>query len=320
MKRVYSILMILTATAVAALAQSSYYRPLTLAPDDHTGGGGGAAAPAPAEAHHGKSADEIAKELANPNNDIAKLTFKNQFRSYKGDLPDADDQWNYTLLFQPVFPFSLGQTTSGAKEVLFFRPAFPFVVEQPVLRGVTGSGGGDWDGVTALGDIGFDVAYGQTLKSGWLWAAGMAGTLPTATDSDVAGKQLRLGPEMIVAKIFKKGVLGVFPSHQWDVTGWGDSYYSTTTIQPIVALTPGGGWQIATKGLYNYDWRTEEWTVPLNLTISKTVMICGKPWQFEIEVNYYVDQPDAFGPEWMIGLNVSPIVNNFIANLIKGKK
>ena len=34
---------------------------------------------APAEAHHGKSADEVAKELANPNNDLAKLTFKNQF-------------------------------------------------------------------------------------------------------------------------------------------------------------------------------------------------------------------------------------------------
>jgi len=38
---------------------------------------------AAAEAHHGKSADEIAKELANPNTSLARLTFKNQVRWYK---------------------------------------------------------------------------------------------------------------------------------------------------------------------------------------------------------------------------------------------
>ena len=84
------------------------------------------------EAHHGKSADEIAKELANPNTSLASLTFKNQFRSYKGDLPDADDQDNYTLLFQPVFPFPLGETASGGKANLFIRPAIPLVVDQPI--------------------------------------------------------------------------------------------------------------------------------------------------------------------------------------------
>jgi len=48
-------------------------------------------------------------------------------------------------------------------------------------------------------------------------------------------------------------------------------------------------------------------------------MLGGKPWQFEVELNYYVDQPDAFGPEWMIGFNVTPIVNNFIESAFKGK-
>ena len=43
----------------------------------------------PKEAHEGKSADELAKELNNPNNDVAKLTFKFQYRWYEGDLPGA---------------------------------------------------------------------------------------------------------------------------------------------------------------------------------------------------------------------------------------
>jgi len=68
-----------------AQAQSFFDRPITLALADDKGGSGSAApaeagsaatAHAPGEPHHGKSADEIAKELANPNNSIAKLAFK----------------------------------------------------------------------------------------------------------------------------------------------------------------------------------------------------------------------------------------------------
>ena len=97
-------------------------------------------ASAPGEAHQGKSADAIAKDLANPNSDLAKLTFKNQYRWYKGDLPGADDQSNYTTLFQPVFPFSLSPTKSGAKQTIFLRPAIPIVWNQPT-PGAVGPGG-----------------------------------------------------------------------------------------------------------------------------------------------------------------------------------
>jgi hypothetical protein len=137
------------------------------------------AAPSPGmaqEAHEGKSAEEIAKELANPNNSLASLTFKNQFRWYKGDLPDADDQSNYTLLFQPVFPFPLEPTASGGKPNIFVRPAIPLLVDQPVPT--VDDGIFDWDDTTAMGDWGFDLAYGVTEKSGLLWAVGMVGTLP----------------------------------------------------------------------------------------------------------------------------------------------
>jgi len=276
---------------------------------------GEARAHAPGEDHHAKSADEVAKELANPNNSFAKLTFKNQYRWYTGDLPGAKDQSNYTLLFQPVFPFSLGTTDSGAKRVLFARPAIPLVVEQPVPT--TGGGGFHFEGITALGDIGFDLAYGQTEKSGFLWALGMVCTLPTATDGKVSGKQLRLGPEGIVAYISKVGVVGVFPSHQFDVTGWGESYYSATSIQFFLTATPGGGWAIGTQPTISYDWRTRDWTVPIHLTISKTFIVGTMPLKLEFEANYYVQQPDAFGPKWLLSFNVTPVVANVIERLVR---
>jgi len=274
---------------------------------------------APKEAHHGKTADELAKELNNPNNDVAKLTFKNQYRWYTGDLPDADSQDNYTLLFQPVFPFGLGQTEDH-KSVLFFRPAIPFVSDQPVPA--VKNGGFGWDTASGMGDIVFDLAYGRTYKSGWVGLAGIVGTLPAATDDDLKGKQLRLGPEAVFGYVQKWGLLAVFPSHQWDVYGWseGEDYdYNTTTLQTFAMFTPGGGWSVGTQPIMTYDWENEHWTVPLNLFISKTVLFDKMPFKFDLDINYYVEQPDDFGPEWMVGFNISPIVPNFISNWIRGK-
>jgi hypothetical protein len=270
------------------------------------------------EAHEGKSADEIAKELANPNSSLASLKFRNQYRTYTGDLPGANDQDNYTMVFQPVFPFPMGTTASGGKANFYVRPAIPLLVDQPVPT--PSASGIDYEKTTALGDIGFDVAYGVSEKSGLLWALGMTGTLPTATNSDVAGKQLRLGPEVLFAKSEKWGLWGVFPSHQWNVAGWGKDSYSTTTVQPLLAFLPGGGWKVAYEPIMQYDWQSKKWTAPVQLLVGKTVMFGNTPVNIEFEANYYVSQPDAFGPKWMFAVNITPVVPNFINNWIRGKK
>jgi hypothetical protein len=293
--------------APAALAQDD--APAAPAQDD-------AAACDPTTHPHGctdpTDAAAIAKELSNPAGSLASLTFKNQFRLYEGDLPDADDQSNYTLLFQPVFPFPLGTTESGGKENLFIRPAFPILVDQPTF------GASGFKGVSAFGDIGFDVAYGVTEPNGWIFIGGMVGTLPTATDSRVAGKQLRLGPEAFVGKAFDWGLLGVFPNHQWNVTGWSDSQYSTSQLQLVANFNLGDGWVASSQPQMFYDWRDEQWTVPLNAQLAKTVQIGGLPVRIQGEVSYYVDGPSAFRDEWMIGINITPVVPNFINSWIRG--
>ena len=40
--------------------------------------------------------------------------------------------------------------------------------------------------------------------------------------------------------------------------------------------------------------------------------------QTKIEANYYIEQPDLFGPEWMIGFNITPVVPNIFDRWIKG--
>ena len=113
-----------------------------------------------------RSAEDVARDLAKPNSSLATLTVKNQYRWYTGDLPGADHQDNFMMLFQPVFPLSLPQDDSGDKSTLFIRPGIPLLFDQPVLR--QGKSGLDFEGVSALGDIGFDLAYGVSKKSGFL--------------------------------------------------------------------------------------------------------------------------------------------------------
>ena len=266
-------------------------------------------------AHFGKSADEIARELANPNSSLASLTFKNQYRTYTGSFPDAGNQSNYTLLFQPVFPFPMKSPESGGKANLFVRPGIPLLFNQPVPTVINSQPA--FDSVTALGDIGFDVAYGVTEKSGFLWALGMVGTLPTATKSEVAGKELKLGPEALFAQFEKWGVYGLFPSHQWSVAGWSNKSTSVSQLQLFLVFLPGGGWSVSTQPIMNYDWKAKESTVPLNLTVSKTVTIGNTPVKIGLEANYYVQRPDQFGPQLMIGLNITPVVDNFLVSMFK---
>ena len=56
----------------------------------------------------------------------------------------------------------------------------------------------------------------------------------------------------------------------------------------------------------------------LNITFGKTMILSGRPWKLSVEVNYFVEQPDAFGPQWLISFNITPVVPNFIENWIKG--
>jgi len=255
-----------------------------------------------------KSAEEIAAELANPNTPLANLNFKFQYRTFEGNLPNADDQDSTMLLFQPSMPFPLANG-----DLLLFRPAIPLFFDQPVFNPATS----DFDSEFGLGDIAFDLAYAPTTDTGLLIAVGIISTLPTATKSELGKQRWTLGPELLIGKLTKKYVLGAFPNHQWDVAGSGEAEINLTTAQLFGTYLPGGGWNVGTSPILSYDHVINEWSIPLNFTFGKTVIMDGRPWKLAMEINYFVEQPDAFGPEWFIGFNVTPVVENVLASWFK---
>lgn len=254
---------------------------------------------------HTLSADELSKELSNPNSPLASLVFKQTYTSYKGDLPGAGDQSSNLTLFQPVFPFPL---TEDGTTNLFIRPAIPYLWEQPVFD----TKANRFKSVSGFGDMGFDVGVGRSYDSGWVMVGGIQGTLPTGADR-LSADQYRLGPEFLVAKLGEKGYWAVFPAHQWDVSG-GDTGYSTSQLELFAGLYLPNAWTVYTDSKWGYDWENDQPTIPLNLSVRKVTKLGELPIQFNLGIDYFVESNDAFGQDWAVSLSVSPVVPNFIYN------
>lgn len=248
-----------------------------------------------------RSADEIARELANPNTVLGSLSFNLDSIAYKGDLPGADDQSALRLTFQPSFPYPIEKGLN-----FFLRPAIPIVIKQDVPT----SGGFDEKGVD-LGDISFDVGLGKSFSNGMVLVGGVAGTLPTASDDALGLDQWLLGPELAVATVKKWGVVGLLVSHQWDVAGEDSFSTSITGGQYFYTFNVGDGWQIRSAPTFSYNHNAQsgqEWTLPVGIGVNKTMILGGTPWKFGLEYWDYVKQPDAFGPNWQIRFTVTPVV------------
>jgi hypothetical protein len=255
-------------------------------------------APAPEGGAAKPSMDEIAKELSNPNTSVATMTFKTQFRTFEGDLGDADEQSSTTLLFQPGLPF---KREDGSK--IIWRPALPFIVDQPLFQG-----GSDWDEESGMGDISMDLAYACPTEKddpGKLVAVGFFTSLPTGDDDLGFGETTTLGPEVLYGRISKEKIWGLFPSHQWDVGG--DVDVNLTSMQLFYFVFAEGGISYGTSPTLVYDHEADEATIPMNFTVSKTIAVGGRPWKV----------PDPFGPEWRLSFSVAPVVKNPLAEGFK---
>ena len=262
--------------------------------------------------------EEIAKELANPNTALTSLKFQFQFFSFDGDLPRANDQDMFKLFFQPTLPFPLENGNT-----VWVRPGISFVLDQPVYD----EGSMRIGSLDGMGDMTLDVQYGSILENGFLWSVGFSSLLPTATKEELGSEQWALGPGFQLGFVNEKSIYAVFVNHQWDIAGSGksspelpylrssdDAGISLTAVQPFGILLPGEGWSIGSAPIITYNHESEEWMVPLNVMIGKTVTLNGRPWDFSVDINYYVDRPDLIAPKWMVSFNVSPVVKNIFAD------
>jgi hypothetical protein len=276
---------------------------------------------------YGQSADDAAKELANPNTALSSFNFKNTYRQFSGDLPGADDEDGFVTLIQPILPFPIDDTRK-----IIFRPAIPLVANQPVFDGfnsgidgtqpvfvrapTVGGLAAGFDSESGLGDIGFDLLYATTSPTGVLSGVGIIGTLPTATEDALGKDKWSAGPELFLGKVGEKSVIGALVGHQWDFAGNDDIVedISLTTFNIFAVYLPGGGWNYGSSPIITHDSESDQWTVPLNFNVGKTVVLGERPWKFNLGFNYFVEQADEFAPDWSIDFTITPVVENVLAN------
>jgi len=73
---------------------------------------------------------------------------------------------------------------------------------------------------------------------------------------------------------------------------------STTFLQPFLAYTTPTAWTYAVNTESTYDWNAKQWSVPLNLNISKVTKIDSQLISVGGGVRYWADGPDSGPHGW----------------------
>jgi len=280
-------------------------------------------APVAVEAGSEKSIDQIAREMTNPLAAFWRFDYEGQYRTYQGSIPGADDQTGWSHYFQITIPF---RERNGKGWV--FRFDLPYFADQPIYwadRGYaewrirqqdpTAVGDGYWEPTHGHTDATtFDLSYGGVNDSGLILMYGLAGELPTTSDTSNGRQQLILGPEVNIGKMTGWGVYGALISHVIDVAEKKDKNppdMNQTTIQAYLSYGLGNGWQLISNPVITYDWAGDSGNrlnLPLGGGVAKTTRIGKIPLRVAAELQYYVASTDRFGPDLLFKFSLSPII------------
>ena len=228
-----------------------------------------------------QSADELAKKLSNPVASLISVPFQYNYNSGFGD---GDGQQSY-INIQPVIPISIGENWN-----LISRTILP-VVNQSDFTPTYGSR-------TGLGNItqSFFFSPKEPTEGGLTWGVGPVLQIPTATNG-ISPNQWGAGVTGVALKQANGWTFGVLANHVWSVSAedrYGDS--STTFLQPFLSYTTKRATSYGINTESTYNWETEDWSVPINLTVGQIVKISGKPVSLTGGVRYWADTPEG-GPD-----------------------
>ena len=152
-----------------------------------------------------------------------------------------------------------------------------------------------------LGDTtpSFFFSRKQPTAGGWIFGFGPVLLLPTATDDLLGTKKWGAGPTGLALRQTDTGwTYGALVNHLWSFAGDDDrADISSTFVQPFLAKQFAGGRTLTLNAESTYDWKSEQWTVPVNLVYSKVTRIGHQTLSFAGGVRGYADAPDG-GPDW----------------------
>jgi hypothetical protein len=203
---------------------------------------------------------EIAKQLVNPVSSVMSFPFVNNFDFRLGAKQDG---FRYTMNFQPLLPFKLNDHWS-----LISRTIAPFVHQSDVIGNSSQTG---------LGDFLQSFFLSPRKTKPFMWGAGPALLIPTATSTFLGTGKLSVGPTLVILRMQGGWTYGVLTNHVWSIAGDGArADVSSTFLQPFLAYTTKSGWTLNANSDSTKNWSTGKWGVPVNIFLTKLVRVAGK--------------------------------------------
>ncbi|MFN2125421.1 MAG: transporter, partial [Candidatus Promineifilaceae bacterium] len=225
----------------------------------------------------------LAQELTNPIADIVTIPIQMNFDN---DIGRNDEGSKITTNVQPVIPIKLNENWN-----IITRTIFPLISQDKIYPGAGSQSG--------LGDITEQlfVSPREPTAGGVIWGVGAVFIVPTATDSKLGTEKWSLGPAGIVMTMRGPWTLGALGNHAWSIAGdSGRDDISNTFMQPFAAYTWPSAWTGSVQSETNYNWKTEKWSIPVNVSASKLVRFGKLPVSLQAGVGYWLESPDT-GPE-----------------------
>jgi hypothetical protein len=258
--------------AVSAAAQAQQAPVSAAAPE----------ASAPAAGAPVDQASELAKKLANP---VASLISVPLQYNYDENIGPHEQGSKSVLNVQPVVPFSLNQDWN-----LIVRTIVPLIDQNDVpVRG---------QGESGVGDIVQSFFFSpKELVGGWVLAVGPVGLYPSASDKALGGEKWGAGPTALALKQTGPWSVGVLTNHIESFAGDNDrAEISATFLQPFLSYITKTHTTFAINTESTYDWNSEQWSVPVNLTVAQLLRAGPQILQLQLGARYWADSPHN-GPE-----------------------
>jgi hypothetical protein len=245
-----------------------------------------------AAAQENEPSEELAKELVNPVADLVSVPF--QF-NYDQNIGPTEDGSQWRLNIQPVIPFHLNENWN-----LITRTIVPLIDQNDIPRQGQGESG--------FGDILASQFFSpkKPTKGGWLWGAGPVWLLPSASHTPLGSGKWGLGPTAVALKQVGQWTYGALVNHVWSFAGDSDRPdVNATFLQPFLAYVTDTSMTISLTSESTYDWEAEQWSVPINLTVSQMVQVGKLPVQLGAGARYWADSPDNGPEKWGLRAQVT---------------